>query len=232
MAATIDTPRFAAPAPFAGHGLLCVRGERAVFAALEFRLEPGGALMLVGPNGAGKSSLLRLMALLLRPTAGTLTWDGTDVAEDPEAHGERVRYVGHLDAIKPVLDLRENVAFWARLAGAGETYLDEALATFNLSHLAHLPGRMLSAGQKRRTNLARLIAAPAPLWLLDEPTTALDRASIGLLEGALARHRAQGGMVVLSTHQDIALPGAEILAVDRFMPDLERSGALFWGDAP
>ncbi|GEO81039.1 heme ABC exporter ATP-binding protein CcmA [Pararhodospirillum oryzae] len=210
------------PAVFAGEGLLCVRGERAVFANLSFRVEAGDALLLVGPNGSGKSSLLRLMALLLHPASGRLTWDDRSVADDSEAHAARTRYVGHLDAIKPVLALRENVAFWARLAGAGTTHVDAALEAFNLTRLAQVPGRLLSAGQKRRANLARLVAAPAPLWLLDEPTTALDRASIALLEDRLARHRAEGGMVVLSTHQDIVLPGARVLALDRFAPGLAR----------
>ncbi|MBK1665983.1 heme ABC exporter ATP-binding protein CcmA [Rhodospirillum rubrum] len=219
-----------APAVFAGEDLLCVRGERAIFAGLSFRLAPGGALLLLGPNGSGKSSLLRLLALLLRPAAGRLTWGGQAVAADPEAHGGRCHYVGHLDAIKPVLALRENVAFWAKLGGAGETHVDRALKAFALSPLAAIPGRMLSAGQKRRANLARLIAAPAPLWLLDEPTTALDRASIGVLEDLIARHRAAGGMVVVSTHQDITLPGATVLALDHFAPDPSRAAGLFLED--
>ncbi len=217
-------------ARFTGESLVCVRGERIVFANLSFSLAPGEALLLLGPNGSGKSSLLRLLALLLKPEAGQLLWDGAPVTADPEAHGARTRYVGHLDAVKPVLDLRENVAFWARLAGAGEARVPDALACFGLGALADLPGRMLSAGQKRRTNLARLVAAPAPLWLLDEPTTALDRASITVLEDLIADHRAGGGMVVLSTHQDVRLPDAKVLHMDAFAVDPRAAGAFLAED--
>lgn len=211
---------------------MCIRGERVVFAELSFDIGPGEALLLLGPNGSGKSSLLRLLALLLHPAMGRLTWEGTSVDKDSEAHGARTRYLGHQDAIKPVLSLRENVAFWARLYGAGDNHVDPALEAFGLTALSGTPGRMLSAGQKRRTNLARLLAAPAPLWLLDEPTTALDRQSIGVLEARLADHRARGGMVVLSTHQDVALPDAKILTLDRFAPDPNRHGGLFLEDEP
>lgn len=230
-AAAADPPPSPGSATFAGRDLSCLRGERLVFAGLSFSIGPGDALLLLGPNGSGKSSLLRLMALLLRPLSGHLTWEGTPVTEDPEAHGARCRYVGHLDAIKPVLGLRENLAFWARLAGAGSERLDQALETFSLAPLAEVPGRMLSAGQKRRANLARLVAAPAPLWLLDEPTTALDKASVARLEGVIAAHRAEGGMVVLSTHQDISLPGATALHMDRFGPGTGAGAGLFADDA-
>ncbi|MBE1236658.1 heme ABC exporter ATP-binding protein CcmA [Phaeovibrio sulfidiphilus] len=213
-----EAPGGPEPSSFSGERLTCVRGERVVFTGLSFHVDPGEALVLLGPNGSGKSSLLRVMALLLKPFAGRLDWSGRPVADDPEDHGARTRYVGHQDAIKPVLSLRENVAFQARISGADLSRVDEALETFALGRLAGVPGRMLSAGQKRRANLARLVAAPAPLWLLDEPTTALDRASIGVLEALLARHREQGGLVVVSTHQDIHLPGARVLHLDAFAP--------------
>jgi heme exporter protein A len=161
---------------------------------------------------------------------GRLSWNGDPIDKDVEAHGARTRYLGHQDAIKPVLSLRENVAFWARLYGAGEDHVESALDAFGLAALSEVPGRMLSAGQKRRTNLARLLAAPAPLWLLDEPTTALDKQSIGILEARMADHRSRGGMVVLSTHQDVALPAAKILTLDSFAPDPDRHGGLFLED--
>lgn len=213
-------------AEFAGSGLVCIRGERIVFADLDFSLAPGEAILLLGPNGSGKSSLLRLMAGLLRPTAGTLTWGGVPVADDPEAHGGRSRYIGHHDAIKPVLSVRENVAFWSRLwSGDGsEATVRAALDAFTIPHLLDVPGRWLSAGQKRRVNLARLLAAPAPLWLLDEPTTALDRATVAVVERLLDTHRARGGMVVLSTHMDVALPGAKVLQMDEFALPLDWAG--------
>ena len=205
---------------FAGSELTCLRGDRLVFTGLEFRIAPGGALVLLGPNGSGKSSLLRVMAGLLKPLRGTLGWDGVSIADDPDGHRARVQYVGHLDAVKPVLTAAENLAFWAALAGAGDPAANArtALDRLGVPHIAAVPGRYLSAGQKRRLNLARLLAAPAALWLLDEPTVALDRAAIALFEGLIAEHRAQGGMVVLSTHTDIATPGGEALHLDDFTP--------------
>lgn len=211
------------PPPFIGRALGCIRGGRAVFAGLDFTVAPGEALVLLGPNGSGKSSLLRVMAGLLRPAFGQILWGDVPAADDAESHAARTHYVGHHDAIKPVLSVSENLRFWARLhdprpASASQA-VDGALAAFGLSHLRDVPGKMLSAGQKRRTNLARLLAAPSPLWLLDEPTTALDKASIKVLEQVMAAHRAQGGMVVLSTHQDVDLPGARELHLDRFTPE-------------
>jgi heme exporter protein A len=205
---------------FSGTGLGCIRGGRVVFAGLDFAVGAGEALVLLGPNGSGKSSLLRVMAGLLKPAVGLIAWNGAAVADDPEAHNARTHYLGHHDAVKPVLTVAENLRFWARLhqpcAETAGRAVDAALARFALGHLATMPGKMLSAGQKRRTNLARLLAAPSPLWLLDEPVTALDKASIKTLEAVLAEHRAGGGMVVLSTHADIDLPGARELHLDDF----------------
>lgn len=219
----------AAPAAalFEGRGLTCIRGERVVFAGLNFTLAPGEALLLLGPNGSGKSSFLRLLAGLIRPATGDLLWDGAPVRADREAHGGRSRYVGHLDAVKPVLSVAENVAFWVRTWNPDEGDVAGAvrrgLERFSMARLADVPGKMLSAGQKRRVNLARLVAAPAPLWLLDEPTTALDKASIRVLEEVVAEHRAAGGMVALSTHSDIALPGARTFHMDDFAVDASEA---------
>ena len=199
---------------FSGKNLVCVRGERTVFQGLDFKLESGGALVLVGANGSGKSSLLRLMAGLLPPAEGTITWNGEDTTEDPESHGGRLHYVGHLDAVKPVLDVAENLAFWAGLRSGGAGMA--ALEAFGISHLADVPGRFLSAGQKRRVSLARIVVRPAPLWLLDEPTTALDKATIKRLEGTIARHRDGGGMVVISTHSDMGLDAFQMLDLGDF----------------
>jgi heme exporter protein A len=203
---------------FAGEKLLCIRGERVVFTQLNFSVASGEALLLLGPNGSGKSSLLRLMAGLLKAADGALSWDGLPVQEDREAHSGRIHYVGHHDAIKPVLSVLENLRFWARLhdKAAGDAAAWAALERLGLARLAEVPGKLLSAGQKRRLNLARLLAAPAPLWLLDEPTVALDRASVKVLEGVIAEHRAEGGMIVLSTHADVDLPGARELHLDEF----------------
>lgn len=200
---------------FCGQNLICVRGERTVFTGLDFSLDAGGALVLIGPNGSGKSSLLRLMTGLLPAASGTVTWENTGIDEDPEAHGGRLHYVGHYDAVKPVLSVTENVAFWASLRG-GQADVTAALDVFGIAHLADVPGRFLSAGQKRRVNLARIVAAPGPLWLLDEPTTALDKETIAALEATIATHRAGGGMVVISTHSEMHLGDFEVLDLADF----------------
>ena len=202
---------------FAGEDLACIRGERLVFQGLGFAVSPGEALVLAGANGSGKSSLLRLMAAIARPAEGRLTWDGAPVADDPDAHRARLLYVGHADPLKPALTVAENLAFWAALrAGrrAADSAIAAALEAFGIGRLAGVPGRYLSAGQRRRVNLARLAASPVDLWLLDEPTTALDAAASECLRRLVAAHRAQGGMVVASTHSDLGLDGARQLVLD------------------
>ncbi len=189
-----------------GRGLACVRSERTVFAGLGFALEPGGALIVRGANASGKTSLLRVVAGLLRAAAGGLFWDGAAVAEEPEAHRARLHYVGHLDAVKSALTVAENLAFWAALAGrAGHE--KGALARFGLAHLADVPAGLLSAGQRRRLALARVLATPAVLWLLDEPTVALDDEAVATLLASVAEHRAAGGMVMMATHAALDLEG-------------------------
>ena len=214
---------------FSAENIICVRGGRTVFTGLNFTLNAGEALVLVGPNGSGKSSLLRLMAGLLKPASGILRWGTEEISEDPEGHGGRLHYVGHHDAIKPVLSVSENVSFWASLmngsSGNGENTL-AALNTLGIGHLEQVPGRFLSAGQKRRVNLARILSTPAPLWLLDEPTTALDRETIASLETAIIHHRASGGMVVISTHSDMQLASHQVIDLASFAetrPMLEHS---------
>ena len=205
---------------FAGRDLACRRGERLVFAGLGFAVPPGGALVLTGPNGSGKSSLLRLMAGLTPAEAGDLTWNGAALGEDPAAHRARVHFIGHYDALKPVLTVAETLAFWAGMRGGGD--IAAALARFRLSALAAWPCRLLSAGQKRRLALARLIASHAPLWLLDEPTTGLDSDALGDLTDAIAAHRAGGGSVVLSTHTPLPLDGAAGLSLAEFAVAVPR----------
>ncbi len=204
---------------FSVENLTCVRGGRTVFAGLGFTLETGGVLMLVGPNGSGKSSLLRLMAGLLKPAAGNLKWDREEIYEDPEIHSGRLHYVGHLDAVNPALSVFENVSFWSSLMNGcsenGESTI-KALNTFGLGHLEKVPGRFLSTGQKKRVNLARILASPAPLWLLDEPTAALDKETIISLEAAINHHCTAGGMVVISTHSDIKLPEHQVIDLAGF----------------
>lgn len=194
-----------------------MRGERAIFTDRNFTLEAGGALLLTGDNGSGKSSLLRMMAGLLAPAAGRLAWDGDDIASDPAAHRTRLHYLGHADAVKPALTVAENVAFWSRFRGDGSSAaaVAAALDTFGIARLADLPARFLSAGQRRRTALARLVISAAPLWLLDEPKTALDAAATAALDAAIGRHRHGGGMVVVAQHGLDPLPGAAVLSLSR-----------------
>ncbi len=209
-------------AHFQGRSLHCRRGGRDVFAGLSFELPPGGALLLTGPNGSGKSSLLRLMAGLLKPAGGELLWEGRPIAQEPEAHAARLHYLGHLDAVKPVLSVAENLSFWAALRGSGgrppAAAFAAALDSFGLTELAAVPGRLLSAGQRRRLALARLVAAPAELWLLDEPSVGLDHASVGRLAAAIARHRAGGGRVVVATHTALDLGEPQRLSLDSLAP--------------
>jgi len=203
---------------FRGHDVTCMRGDRQVFSDVSFAVESGGALVLTGPNGAGKSSLLRLMAGLGRPAEGHITWDNVGIDEGDEDHGARLAYLGHADAVKPHLTVAENLAFWVAVRHGGTAsadVVDKALAALAIDHLATVPGRYLSAGQRRRVNLARVVAVNPRLWLLDEPTTALDRDAVACLEDALATARANGAMVVLSTHGDLALGDARTLELGR-----------------
>lgn len=191
-----------------GEGLAAFRGERLVLRDIDLTVPAGGALLLTGPNGAGKSTLLRLLAGLVRVAAGRLSWNGEDALRDLAAHGGRIGYLGHLDAIKPGLTVTENLRLWGA-AGA----VAEALGATGLAALAELPARMLSAGQQRRLALARLPLRATPIWLLDEPTLGLDVAAVARFAIQLAAHRARGGVVVAATHLPLPLPGAATLAL-------------------
>ncbi len=196
----------------AASDLACRRGGRDVFSGLTFALGAGGALLVNGPNGAGKSSLLRLVAGLLRPTGGALTFTGGD----PELTvGEQAHYLGHQDAFKPSLSVRENLAFWARFLGGGDDRLDAALAAVRLDPLAAFPAAYLSAGQRRRLSIARLIAVPRPIWLLDEPTSALDSAGQDTLMDLMRQHLADGRLLLAAAHEAIPLEGAQVLTLGR-----------------
>ncbi len=215
------SPTAASPtgaAPLAVRGLACRRGGRPVLAGLGFSLGPGAALLLRGPNGSGKSTLMRCLAGLLPAAAGEILWDGTPITADPEGHRRRLRYLGHQEGVKPQLTVAENLRFAAALAGRAHADPKSALAALGLAPLAGLPARILSAGQRRRLALARLVAAPAPLWLLDEPLAGLDDAAQALFAAVLAAHRASGGTVVLSVHGVLALPDARTLDLAGYGP--------------
>jgi heme exporter protein A len=187
-------------------GLGCVRGFRNVFNDLNLELSSGDAMALTGPNGAGKSSLLRLLAGLLRPSAGRVVLEGDT---DEGAVAERAHYLGHLDAFKTALTVGENIGFWIHYLG-GEHDAAPALAAVGLESLEHLPAAYLSAGQRRRLSLARLIAVSRPLWLLDEPASALDSAGQEMLAGLMRAHLARGGMIVAATHGPLGVECKEL----------------------
>lgn len=219
---------FADTAELVGDGLACRRGGRLVFAGLDCRLPAGGALLLTGANGSGKSSLLRLLATLLPPAEGRLSWGGVPVRGDAPRYRTALHYIGHLEGTKPALSARELLGFWAALRGEAAPPIDAALAAFGLEIVADWPCRWLSAGQRRRLALARLVAAPAPVWLLDEPTATLDADGEARLVTAIAEHRAAGGRVALATHQPIAMPDADRIALDDFAVSPDAALAAAW----
>ena len=178
-------------------GVAAFRGERLVLRDVSLHVPRGGAMLLLGANGSGKSTLLRVLAGLKRPEAGTIRWNGADIADEPAP----ASYLGHLDAIKLGLTVAENLRVMA-----GGMALEPALDAMDLAVLGDLPGRLLSAGQRRRLALARLaLAPPGGLWLLDEPTLGLDAASVIRLGTLFATHRAAGGAIVTATHLPLPL---------------------------
>ena len=178
------------------------RGERRIASGINARVAGGETLLLQGPNGSGKSTLLRVLAGLLPAAEGTIKWDGADVTRDREAHRARLCYLGHQDALKASLTARENLEFWASFNGGD---VDAALRDFALAPLAERLARMLSAGQKRRLALCRVALSNAPLWLLDEPVTALDTEARAAFAALLRQHLAAGGLAIIATHEPLAI---------------------------
>ena len=200
-----------------GTDLGCVRGGRRVFAGVSFTVAAGTPLLLTGANGAGKSSLLRLIAGLIHPDQGTVSLDGGD---DELTVGEQTHYLGHLDPLKGALTVMENLTFWLRFLNAGgisgeSEAAERSLDTVGLGELADVPAGYLSAGQRRRLSLARMVAVPRTLWLLDEPTAALDAASQERLAGLMRTHLGDGGLIVAATHGPLGLPEAQELRLGK-----------------
>jgi heme exporter protein A len=194
------------PIRLVAHDLACIRGGRPVFSGISFALEGGQALAVTGANGAGKSSLLRLVAGLVAIAGGRLALEGGEV---DAPIGEQAHYLGHQDALKPSLTVAENLAFWLYyLRGASSP--GTALAAVGLDRIATLPAAYLSAGQRRRLSIARLIAADRPIWLLDEPTAALDAAAQAMLAGLMRDHLHTGGIILAATHGPIGIEANEL----------------------
>jgi len=187
--------------------LVCVRGERRLFQDLSFSLAAGELLYVHGPNGSGKTTLLRTLCGLALPEAGEIRWRGQNIRRLKEEYHREMTYVGHLNGVKDELTAFENLRVVGQLNGvdASEERALHALRRMELSACAELPGKALSQGQKRRVALARLLLAPRVLWIMDEPFNALDVKAVGMIQAVLSEHLDNGGMVVLTTHQEVEI---------------------------
>lgn len=200
-------------APFDGlrlSGVAVDRGGRPILADVSFDVAAGEAVLVKGPNGAGKTTLLRAVAGLLPLAAGAASVAGSDRPDDRRA---RTIYCGHSDAAKASLSVFENLRFWARIYGAPSTRMYEALGALGLEGLAATRAGILSAGQRRRLGLARLVISGKRFWLLDEPAASIDAASVGRLIDLVARHCAGGGAALIATHDRLDIPGARAVIV-------------------
>jgi heme exporter protein A len=187
-------------------------GERSgetVFSGIGFVLEKGQALIVSGPNGSGKSTLLRIIAGLLPAAEGRVRIDGG--GEVFPSVASACHYLGHQNAMKAALSVTENLRFWRDFSGEGVLGIEEALETVGLGGIGHLPFGYLSTGQRRRAAIAKLLVSHRPLWLLDEPTAGLDKASEERFGGLMAKHLEGGGMIVAATHLPLGLDGAKEL---------------------
>ena len=190
-----------------GRGVRCIRGGRELFSGLDFDAAAGETLAVTGANGAGKTSLLRLIAGLLAASGGSVDLTGGD---GELTLAEQAHYLGHRDALKPSLSVKENLSFWGDFLGPGAVSAAPALAAVGLDHVAHLPAAYLSAGQRRRLSIGRLLAVQRPVWLLDEPTSALDAAGQDLFAGLMTDHLRGGGLIIAATHAPLGVQAREL----------------------
>lgn len=193
--------------------LSCTRGERRLFSDVNVTVRPGTLLAVVGENGSGKTSFVRMLCTFLPPEEGAILWQGQDIRRLKEQYCAQLTYIGHLNGVKDDLTPIENLTVSASVTGdhSSSDLVREALEAVGLKCQVHrLPTRVLSQGQKRRVALARLWLSTRPLWLLDEPFTSLDAAATGLVTERLRSHLEQGGMAVVVTHQEVALPAETV----------------------
>ncbi|WP_340163366.1 heme ABC exporter ATP-binding protein CcmA [Commensalibacter communis] len=183
-------------------------GEKLVLKNISFSLSSGESLIITGKNGAGKSTLLRILAGLRSPDAGQMTWNKADITENAIEHTQHIAWLSHQDSLKSALTAKENLLITSQIY---KTDLQAALKTVNLDHMADIPVRMLSAGQKRRTALARILLKPAQLWLLDEPSVGLDQETIEQLGLIFKKFTKQGGMIITTTHIPLPLENSKTL---------------------
>jgi heme exporter protein A len=188
--------------------LACERGGRVLFSGMGFAVQSGGAALLTGPNGAGKTSLLSILAGLSKPLLGEARLE--DARGEEAELSEEAHLIGHRDGLKSQLLVSENLGFSQALLGSPSLSPKSALAALGLEHVLDLPCAYLSAGQRRRVALARLLVSRRPLWLLDEPAAALDSASRALLTRLMGEHLAAGGLVVAATHEPLGIQAMEI----------------------
>ncbi|BBF23696.1 cytochrome c biogenesis heme-transporting ATPase CcmA [Sutterella megalosphaeroides] len=198
-------------------GLTCERGERTLFRGMNFAVEPGTLVRVAGSNGAGKTTLLRLLTGLMRPVEGEILWRGTPIAKAAEDFWSELCYIGHRNGVKDDLSVIENVMINARVASLKATEAEalDALAAVGLSDFIDVPAGQLSQGQRRRVALARLwLSRSVPLWILDEPFTALDVKGVARLATLIGEHVSEGGVVMLVTHQEVPVEKARLLVIE------------------
>ena len=204
------------------------RGEDLIFVNVSFQLEAGEALVLTGANGSGKSTLLRVLAGLLRPERGRVTISGDD-GESDRRPAEVSHYLGHRNAMKQELTVAENLAFWQAFLGNSDSEkgrpIEAAAEAVGLADITHLPYGYLSAGQQRRFAMAKLLVAYRPIWLLDEPTAALDASADQMFSTLVKDHLGRGGIVIAATHQPLGLETARQMRMTGFAGVAEE----IWG---